>query len=159
VSPVYRIFCKLTTAIGDGSLLSRIFWWLNTAAITACWVSYHSPRSSRSSDKRQLQYNSSICSQSTTVDNVAFVFCSRTVLSLSVGVPEVVLQPFRYLQLIVKIPGILAYYCHHSEKRERMRKRIKTTSRGRFGLIPHLGKPNAKFKSIKWKLVPLSYIL
>jgi hypothetical protein len=48
-------------------------------------------------------------SKSTTVDNVAFVFVPE-LFCLSVGVPEVVLQTFRYLQLIVKIPGILTYY-------------------------------------------------
>jgi hypothetical protein len=62
--------------------------------------------------------------KSTTVDNVAFVFVPE-LFSLSVGMPEVVLQTFRYLQLIVKIPGILTYYCYHSEKRERMRKKSK----------------------------------
>ncbi len=53
------------------------------------------------------------------------LFFVPELFSLLVGVPEVVLQTFRYLQLIEKIPGILTYYCHHSEKRERMRKKSK----------------------------------
>ncbi len=70
---------------------------------------------------------------------------------LSVRVPEVVLQPFRYLQLIVKIPGILAYYWHHSEKTwTHAKKRVKTTSRGRFGLVPHTHFGSKPLISDKW---------